>query len=60
MQSLCSRYAGEVAVLRERLERGDKSLVGNRGYRKYLKTAVGRRFGIDEQKVQSESRFDGK
>ncbi|MDX1814713.1 MAG: IS1634 family transposase [Thermodesulfobacteriota bacterium] len=49
-----------VAALRERLKRGDKSLVGNRGYRKYLKTTVGRRFGIDEEKVQSESRFDGK
>jgi transposase len=49
-----------VAALRERLTRGDKSLVGNKGYRKYLKTAAGRRFLIDEEKVQSESRFDGK
>jgi len=49
-----------VAALRARLKRGDKSLVGNRGYRKYLKTAVGRRFMIDEEKVESEPRFDGK
>jgi transposase len=34
--------------------------VGNKGYRKYLKSAAGRRFLIDEEKVQSESRFDGK
>jgi hypothetical protein len=49
-----------VAALRERLKRGDKSLVGNKGYRKYLKTAAGRHFLIDEEKLQSESRFDGK
>ncbi len=49
-----------VAALRERLKRGDKSLVGNKGYRKYLKTAAGRRFLLDEEKVQRESRFDGK
>ena len=48
-----------VAGLREQLKRGDKSLVGNKGYRKYL-TSSGKRFSIDEAKVKSEARFDGK
>ncbi len=47
-----------VAGLRDQLKKGDKSLIGNKGYRKYIK-AVGRRFEIDEQKVQCEARFDG-
>jgi transposase len=46
-------------ALREQLKRGDKSLVGNKGYRKYLKT-TGKGFEIDEQKVLEEARYDGK
>jgi len=45
--------------LRGQLKRGDKSLVGNKGYRKYLKT-TGKGFEIDEQKVLEEARYDGK
>jgi transposase len=48
-----------VEALREQLKRGDKSLVGNKGYRKYL-TSGGPKFEIDEEKVEWESRFDGK
>jgi len=48
-----------LAGLREQLKCGDKSLVGNKGYRKYLKT-TGKGFEIDEKKVQEESRYDGK
>ena len=47
-----------VGALRDRLKRGDKSLIGNKGYRKFLKTA-GKRFEIDEEKVRREARFDG-
>lgn len=46
--------------LREQLKRGGKSLVGNKGFRKYLSERSGRAFQIDEQKVKSEARFDGK
>lgn len=46
--------------LREQLTRGGKSLVGNKGFRKYLSERSGRAFQIDEQKVKSEARFDGK
>ena len=34
-------------ALRAQLKQGDKSLVGNRGYRRYLKTTKGH-FEIDE------------
>jgi DNA-directed RNA polymerase specialized sigma24 family protein len=48
-----------VEALREQLQRGAKSLVGNKGYRKYL-VSRGPTFAIDEAKVERESRFDGK
>jgi transposase len=41
------------------LRKGDKSLVGNKGYRRYLK-CEGTRFEIDEDKILSEEIFDGK
>ncbi|NUQ66444.1 MAG: IS1634 family transposase [Pirellulales bacterium] len=49
-----------VESLREQLKRGDKSLVGNKGYRKYLLGSQGPKFTIDEKKVKWEERFDGK
>lgn len=45
--------------LREQLKKGDKALVGNNGYRKYLK-GEGKHFQIDEEKVRQEARYDGK
>jgi Transposase DDE domain len=51
--------AAIVEALREQLKRGDKSLVANRGYRKYLKVQ-GRHFVIDVAKIALEARYDGK
>ncbi len=49
-----------VTHLREQLQQGDKSLVGNQGYRKYLKTTgTSRRFEVDEDKIQAQEKFDG-
>lgn len=48
-----------VASLQAALKAGDKQLIGNRGYRKYVQTS-GRRFAIDEDKIRAEARFDGK
>jgi transposase len=48
-----------LAALESQLRAGDKALVGNHGYRKYLK-ASGRRFEIDYAKVEAEARYDGK
>ena len=46
--------------LREHLKRkGAKSLVGNKGYRKYLKGEKGA-FTIDEDKIAEQARYDGK
>jgi len=50
-----------VESLTEKLKQGDKALVGNKGYRKYLKRQGEQAaFGIDEEKLKSEERFDGK
>ncbi len=48
-----------VAALREQLRQGDKSLVGNKGYRRYLKVDGNRHFTIDEAKIAQEARYDG-
>jgi transposase len=48
-----------LASLREQLGHGDKSLVGNRGHRRFLKR-VGEGLRIDEDKVHEEARYDGK
>jgi transposase len=48
------------ASLREKLKSGDKSLVGNAGYRKYLKAAGKGHFEVDGEKLAAEARFDGK
>ena len=41
------------------LKSGDKSLVGNKGFRRFLKTERGSRFAIDEKLVASDERYDG-
>jgi transposase len=46
--------------LREQLQRGDKDLIGNQGYRKFLQAGTGEGFTIDEAKVKEEARYDGK
>lgn len=49
-----------VQSLTEQLKRGDKTLVGNKGYRKYLRTPkASEHFEIDEDKVRAEARYDG-
>jgi len=48
-----------VESLKEKLKAGDKSLVGNKGYRRYLKSAGTQHFSVDEAKLAEEQRFDG-
>src|SRR5271168_3385850 len=45
--------------LRTKLAQGDKALVGNSGFRRYLKTVSARHFAIDEARVADDARFDG-
>ncbi len=47
-----------LASLSAALKRGDKALVGNTGYRRYLKTPKGAGFEIDEARVAEDARFD--
>ena len=48
-----------IAHLKEQLRNGDKSLVGNKGYRRYLKVEGSSHFVIDEKQVKAEERYDG-
>jgi hypothetical protein len=45
--------------LARHLQRGDKALVGNTGYPRFLKTAGPGHFAIDHAKAAAEARFDG-
>jgi hypothetical protein len=49
-----------VKALEDQLKHGAKSLVGNKGYRKYLACQGEKVFGIDHATVKEEARFDGK
>lgn len=49
-----------VLSLEKKLKQGDKSLVGNKGYRKYLKSNKEDVFEIDYDKLKEEELFDGK
>jgi hypothetical protein len=50
---------GVLRTLRESLRRGDKTLVGNSAYRRYLKTPDETHFEIDAQRVAEDARYDG-
>jgi hypothetical protein len=49
-----------VKGLADQLRGGAKRLVGNRGYRKYVKVSDKNAIAIDQEKIESEERFDGK
>jgi hypothetical protein len=48
-----------LAALERQLAKGDKALVGNTGYRRYLKTISEDHFAIDRDKVEEDKKFDG-
>src|SRR5208283_436501 len=48
-----------VAALERQLKKGDKSLVGNKGYRRFLANPQGGGFSIDRAKVDDDAKFDG-
>jgi hypothetical protein len=48
-----------VASLRAKLKAGDKALVGNSAYRRYLKTPEAQHFCIDEDRIADDARYDG-
>lgn len=48
-----------VESLRGKIKQGEKALVGNKGYRRFI-LSEGAHFTIDEKKVEEAARFDGK
>jgi len=48
-----------VAGLERKLAQGDKALVANKGFRRFLKTPEGDGFVIDRAKVEADACFDG-
>ena len=48
-----------LADLERKLAQGDKTLVANVGYRRFLAAPEGRGFTIDQAKVEAEAQFDG-
>jgi hypothetical protein len=51
--------AALLAGLERKLTQGDKALVGNAGYRRFLANPAGDGFTIDPAKVEADARFDG-
>ncbi|MBW2195772.1 MAG: IS1634 family transposase [Deltaproteobacteria bacterium] len=48
-----------IDALAERIKKGPKNMIGNKGYRKYLKVTSGG-ITVDQDKIAAEARFDGK
>jgi DDE family transposase len=48
-----------ISALDQQLKRGDKALIGNSAYRRYLRTTSKKAFAIDIGKVAEEARYDG-
>jgi hypothetical protein len=48
-----------LASLERQLARGDKALVGNTGYRRFLKTEGAGHFAVDRDKAEEDAKFDG-
>jgi hypothetical protein len=51
--------ASIVAALERQLTKGDTALIGNTGFRRYLKTISEEHFAIDPDKIEEEKKFDG-
>jgi hypothetical protein len=48
-----------VEALDQQLKRGDKALIGNSAYRRYLRSTTKKAFEIDPGKLAEEARYDG-
>jgi hypothetical protein len=47
-----------LTALERQLKKGDKSLVGNKGYRRFLATPGDDRFAMDRAKAEEDAKFD--
>ena len=59
MKKDAANRATIVAALERQLKKGDKSLVGNKGYRRFLKNPEGDGFAIDRERIEEDAKFDG-
>jgi hypothetical protein len=61
-QAVKDRHDREEIIkgLEEALKKGDKTLIGNNGYRRFVATADEKAFSIDYAKAKAEERLDGK
>ena len=59
MKKDAAARAAILAALERQLKKGDKSLVGNKGYRRFLATHGDDRFVIDRAKAEEDVKFDG-
>jgi hypothetical protein len=48
-----------IEALERQLKKGDKALVGNKGYRRFLCKGRGGGFAIDRDKIAQDAKFDG-
>jgi len=51
--------AATLAGLEKALRQGDKAMVGNKGFRRFLKTEANSHFAIDPERVAAAAKFDG-
>lgn len=59
MKKDAAARAAILAALERQLKKSDKSLVGNKGYRRFLATPDDDHFVIDRAKAEEDAKFDG-
>jgi hypothetical protein len=59
MRKDAAARAAILAALERQLKKGDKSLVGDKGYRRFLATPGDGHFAIDRAKAEEDAKFDG-
>ena len=59
MKKDAAARAAILAALERQLKKGDKTLVGNKGYRRFLATPGDDHFAIDRAKAEEDAKFDG-
>ena len=59
MKKDAATRAAILAALERQLKKGDKSLIGNKGYRRFLATPGDDHFAIDRAKAEEDAKFDG-
>jgi transposase len=59
MKKDAAARAAILAALERQLKKGDKSLVGNKGYRRFLATPDDDHFVVDRAKAEEDAKFDG-